>query len=195
MPEPKWNLLWSRQKYPFKRFWLKDNSAIIGGYYNSDTGEEYINIEPIDTTKEIISIAPKFGSYHLFMFDSKGRMYLRVSDAKDDNPRIVRCKINLKEKSLSCEPVLFYKNRIKAFDIFSDNETIVFNIDEDNCIKVKRIGGKEENCITNRPHKIGPHAVISPNDKWMAFTSYYSLQDGRDEEELYIIELKTKQGE
>ncbi len=194
MPEPKWKILWSRQKESFSGFWLKDNSAIIGDYQTADTRENSINIEPIDITKEIISLYPKYPNYYFFMLDTKDRVYIKASGImRTDNSHTVRCRLNLKDKDLSCEPILFDKFTIHSFDILSDNETIVFNRYGEDCLKIKRIGWDAEKCITSRPHKMGFYAVASPNDRWVAFTSnHFSTEYRINISDLHIIELKTK---
>ncbi len=201
MPEPKWNLLWSRQKYSFKGFWLKDNSAIIGSYFNFDRWEKYINIEPIDMTKEIIPIDPeftkdpKFASYVLFMFDSKDRVYLRVSDIMGDNLHIVRCKINLKDKSLSCKPVLSSFSTMDSIDVFSDGENIVFSKWEGECVKAQMIGKDNAHCITKKG-LVGGTVKISPNENWLAFKKIKSIGKMGYSSDLYIIEInKTEEAE
>jgi len=196
MPEPKWQVLWSHQENIGYSNWLNDGSAIIGHYVNLKTRKKALVIIPQVLGGKIVYIYHDFSINGSLILDDQDRIYMKISDSNEKYLQIVRCRLNLKKESLSCDPVLYDEHSVNTFDVFSDNETIIFNIYGEDCIKVKLIGEEEEKCITNMPHETGSHAIISPDNKWVAVTSSYQLKDERiGLADLHIVELKTTQGE
>jgi len=62
---------------------------------------------------------------------------------------------------------------------------------DDWCAKVMRVGEKKAECITTSRYLMGNYVVLSPDDKWMAFTVFRKAANGNYYvNDLYILNLK-----
>ena len=188
MPGPEWEVVWSQRK-GLATVWFSDGSAVFGAYWDPELRKYILEAEVFDPEIRIVDIYPPFKSFWPFLTDKQNRVYMTV--AEDVGARIERCAIDLKEKKLSCGVVLKNKHHIRGFDVFSDGETIVFTRDGDWCAKVMRVGEKKAECITTSRYLMGNYVVLSPDDKWMAFTVFRKAANGNYYvNDLYILNLK-----
>jgi hypothetical protein len=190
MPEPEWDILWSRGK-GVGRLWLGDGSAVIGGYRDLDRRRDVLEVEVFSPKRKIISIYPEFPDFYLLLVDKQNRVYMEKRDSEKGMKSIVRCVIDIDRESLSCETVLEDVSMDTGFDVFSDGETMVFSrMRDDDCVRILRVGEGEARCITTSGLPVGSFVVISPDQKWLAFERARHIEAKDFYDDLYLLELK-----
>ncbi len=189
MPEPHWDILWSEGRGR-GILWLADGSAIIGFYQGVDRRKMILSVEVFIPEKKTIAITPQFQSFYPLMVDKQKRVYIR-DGGKDE--RIVRCKIDIKRETISCETIFESWNSFMNIDVFSDGETLVFSKEQDdNCVRIQKIDEKEAPCLTTAGLPMSSYLAISPDEHWLAFERSHYKKNKYTNDDLYIIELKSE---
>lgn len=167
MPEPRWEVMWSQRKSPGD-VWFEDGSANIGAYMDFDRRRYVLEVEVLGPERRFFGLYPPFRSFFPFLADNKNRVYIKIDEKKEI--RIERCALDLIKESISCRPVLRNMGYIRGFDLFPDNETIVFTRNNDRCVRFMRIGEKKAACLRLPEYHMGNYVVLSHDGRWMVFT-------------------------
>jgi hypothetical protein len=214
MPEPGWEIIWSEKNKLGRSTWFPDSSALITTYWGRQDGDYDIVAEVIQPKRKTVVFNPKeMSSISILLADRQNRLYLRGNS----EGVIARCDIDIEDEELSCDTVLELERgapvpdrlcpecpsfplsagpRIEGFDLFGDDETMAYMTTEDSCVRVMRIGEEEARCLTAPNLGIGGHVVISPDEKWIAFTIGRKIGEDHGlnvvKEDLYVVEIKTE---
>jgi hypothetical protein len=220
MPEPVWEVAWSNERKSTGMVLLSRSSALLGTYAmrgpKRDGYASFIDVmevEIFEPERKIVRLYPQSRHFVPRLSDKEDRVYIRIQGEEVEGRVIERCGLDLEKEAISCVPVLELPSRnkrpaslclgcpalpvspggIEGFDIFSDEETMVYTVYGDRCVRVKKIGEEEAGCLTSSDYRIGYFVTISPNERWLAFTVHRKLgvADGFDvvTDDLYVIEL------
>ena len=164
-------------------YWFPDSSVVIAETWDMYSQRGELILEIVSPKRKTLYFN-KIGTYGLEMTDARNRIYL------DESQEIKRCEIDLENEEIECSVVLNREKDIYDFDIFSDMETFAFVERGGRCVKSMRVGEKAASCITPSELEIGPFVDISPDERWIAFTVFYSLEGGRVKgSDLYITRI------
>ena len=140
-----------------------------------------------------------------------------VGKADGGNYQLIeRCDIDIDKRTISCSPVFNVKmdeespdspacplcpvfpapiNRYRTnFHVLSDDESMVFAMEGDECVRIMKIGEEEAGCLTNTGYEIGSQLSISPDERWIAFVVYRSIEGPsktlRYTTDIYAVRIK-----
>lgn len=198
MPKQKWDILWSEGR-GVGTLWLGDGSAVIGEYRDLDRSidlrRDVLEVEVFEPKRKIFSIYPEFPDFYLLLVDKQNRVYMEKRDGDKGIKSIVRCSIDIDKEALSCETILENVPMHTGFDVFSDGETMVFSQWLAQCVSSMKVGEKEPICITAHERSVGTFVVISSDERWLAFERARHVGNKNYHSDLYIVELKSNQGD
>jgi hypothetical protein len=218
MPEPVWEVVWSEKNKLGESIWFSDSSAVITSYWGRQDGDYDIVAEVLKPERKTVVFNPEeISNFFLLLADSQNRLYMRVDDEGADSRIVERCDIDLEKEELSCQTVLELPRgapapdrlcpecptfplatgpSVEGFDLFGDGETMAYTTTRDRCVRLMRIGEEEGECLTTSDYRGVGHVVISPDERWVAFTVDRKIgEDGPFdivEGDLYIIEIRKK---
>ncbi len=187
MPEPKWEVVWLERESA-GRVWFKKPLALIGdGVGRYQDGALVIDvISPYK--KQFVMDAGFYGAYTL-MIDAQERIYMRTADDNFGRGwQIVRCSVDVDKVAISCESI--FKDIMAeghpsfGFEITKDGDFAVIAKQDDNCVRLRRIGESGGRCITRDDRTVGTNVSISPDEKWLVFD-----RSRHNDEKLYRSDL------
>lgn len=194
MPEPRWEVEWQERCRVLA--WSKDSSL---GFCDEMVAEVFV------PQRKTIEIEHGFDSAIPRLVDMQGRLYIGVHGRGTYRTRVERCEVDLDEKKAACTPMLGGDDDLwydRIFNVTFDGETIVYTSGSygdvehgDTCVRKKRIGDKQGQCITKPV--TGFYAAffiaLSPDDKRAVFE--ISLDEGEGDGlfkvfDLYMVNLR-----
>ncbi len=195
MPEPEWEVIWSRSKMHFAA-WLPDLSGILQTHYTREDRAYRLALELFGPEKEQIIFEPPLdGSVRAFQMLGPNRFYMKMyrkmgASDRSSKELVVSCEINRSEATISCVDVLELKQDVLGYKFLSDGETLIFTEQGDRCVRIRHKGESEARCITTTDSDLGGGLQVSPDERWLAFTvSRKRGDDSTYTEDLYIAEL------
>ncbi len=192
MPEPRWEKIRTKGEsgYPL---WFKDSSTVVSKTYIQGERADKFNIKTFKGKEKTFVVDPDLGVFVPKAIDNLNRIYIRASNNRGENARLLRCEVDIKSESISCKTVLrLSDDRYYYFlDFLRDGKTYAFAMRDGHCIKITEIGSDKAECITANTHySLSGYTGLSPNKKRLAFMASRKKKNGGLFNDLYISNLK-----
>ena len=188
MPEPKWDVVWLERERAGS-VWFKKPLALIGDGGRYQDGALVIDV--ISPYKKHFVMDAGFHDSYIQMIDAQERIYMRTADDNFGRGwQTVRCSVDVDKVSISCESI--FKDIMAeghpsfGYDITNDGDFAVIAKQDDNCVRLRRIGESGGRCITNDDRTVGTNVSISPDEKWLVFDKSRHTEDKLYRSDLYI---------
>ncbi len=190
MPEPKWEVSWGDERDPsLHPIWLKDGSALIGHHF--EKGKTYLSVETFSPVRKTTYINTPY-SFSVETSDNQNNIYLHIEHTRTMSDYLARCSLTTDKDNLSCQAVFKDFSHIYDFGIFADSKTIAYTTSIGECVKTKEIGSKDSRCIANSKYYTRDFIALSPDNKWLAYTTKTTSKYGVTIMNLYITRLTSK---
>jgi hypothetical protein len=168
MPDPPWDIVWSKNEgIVDSAKWFTDSSGIVAIKKSSDLLIEYFGVNawtrafPLDG-----------GSLHDLEAQS-GTVFSVVSWRRGENgktlAKLYRCDVA--SKSLQCEPMVRWHERITSYAITPDGE-VFFTAVSDTCIRRSRASDSRVTCEVQMSSDVTPDIVgLSKDRRFIAYVA------------------------
>ena len=190
-PETAPEIIWSRnERTPSSTLWLADSSAVAKSYWDPELGRDIIEVLTLTPEKKTLKIDPRSTEIRLWQLNRQEMVYMKVWDAKTTEPsKVLRCALDLKNESASCETVLMRPGQIIDFDILPDGETMVFSEVGGRCVQSFRRGSTKATCITPPKNHFVHNFSVSPDGEWIAYIANNERSYRSHESALYVHKI------